>query len=155
MLKFNEFLKEAHDVVINNVDPKYLEGSLDTVNNELDALTARPYQNAPTFLAQLRGCLERYGIQIPGSATRQFMDLGAELVYMLGESPYHLYIVYDTNDDAFVDGYAQVVDADELKDLLGMDSSEVLDRTPFQIKIRKSTWYAKREDDGGDTSEYA
>jgi hypothetical protein len=90
---------------------------------------------------------------LPQSATNNFLDLGAELVYMLGETDYHLYVVYDTNEDGFVDGYAQVVSNDELQDLLNMDSEEVFgDRE--EITMRPSTWYAKRDDDSGNTSEY-
>jgi hypothetical protein len=153
MLKFNEFIKESHDIVID-VDARNLEQNADQINAELDVLTAKPYQNAPILLTQLRGCLERYGVLIPASSTNHFLDLGAELVYVLGESSRHLYIVYDTNDDGFVDAYAQVVTDDELKDLLGMESSQLIDRTPFNIKMRKSTWYAPREDDGGNDDEY-
>lgn len=172
MLKFNEYLTESQDAVID-VDSSYVKNNYAQINAELDALTSKPYQNAPILLTQLRGCLERYGILIPNSATRHFMDLGAELVYMLTNpemptqglgkthmpapvsSDCHLYIVYDTNDDGYVDGYAQLVEESELRDLLGMDSSELLDRTPHNLKFRSSTSYAKKEDDGGDTSEYA
>ena len=61
--------------------------------------------------------------------------------------------MYDTNEDGFVDGYAQIVSDDELQDLLSMDSEDILgDRE--EIEFRPSTWYAKRNDDSGDTSEY-
>ena len=152
MLKFNEFLNEEFGELIT-VDSRYLEENMDTINADLDALTEKPYQNAPIFLAQLRGVTEKYGMPLPQSATNNFLDLGAELVYMLGETDYHLYVVYDTNEDGFVDGYAQVVSNDELQDLLNMDSEEVLgDRE--EITMRPSTWYAKRDDDSGDDSEY-
>jgi len=105
-------------------------------------------------LNQLRGTLERYGILLPASATPQFLDLGAELVYLLGESNLHLYVVYDTNDEGFVDGYAQIVSAEELKDLMSADSEDLLDKEDDEIEMRPSTWYAKRDDDAGNTDEY-
>jgi len=72
---------------------------------------------------------------------------------MLGESPYHLYVVYDTSDDGLVDGYAQIVTNEELEDLLNMDSDEILgDRDP--MPIRHSDNYRKRDDDAGNTDEY-
>lgn len=152
MQTFNEFLAEQTSDVIQ-VDNRNIEQNMDSINAELDALTEKPYQNAPIFLAQLRGVTEKYGMPLPQSATNNFLDLGAELVYMLGETDYHLYVVYDTNEDGFVDGYAQVVSNDELQDLLNMDSEEVLgDRE--EITMRPSTWYAKRDDDSGNTSEY-
>ena len=152
MLKFNEFLNEEFGELIA-VDTRYLEQNMDTINADLDALTEKPYQNAPIFLAQLRGVTEKYGMALPQSATNNFLDLAAELVYMLGETDYHLYVVYDTGEDGFVDGYAQIVTSDELQDLLNMDSGDVLgDRE--EIEMRPSTWYAKRDDDAGNTSEY-
>lgn len=152
MQTFNDFLNEAHDEIIQ-VDSRYLEQNIDKINADLDALTEKPYQNAPIFLNQLRGVTEQYGFPLPQSATNNFLDLGAELVYMLGESNHHLYVVYDTNEDGFVDGYAQVVSNDELDDLLNMDSEEVLgDRE--EMPVRHSDWYRKRDDDSGNTDEY-
>ena len=153
MIKFNEFLTEATDAVIA-IDSRWLENNVDALNAELDLLTEKPYQNATIILAQLRGCLERYGMLLPQSATPQFLNLSAEIAYSLGDSAYNLYIVYDTNEDAFVDGYAQIVTDDELNDLMNMDSEDILNTDREMIKMRPSTWYASREDDGGNTAEY-
>lgn len=153
MIKFNEFLTEATDAVID-IDSRWLENNVDALNAELDLLTEKPYQNAPIMLAQLRGCLERYGMLLPQSATPQFLNLSAEIAYSLGDSAYNLYIVYDTNEDAFVDGYAQIVTDDELNDLMNMDFEDILNTDREMIKMRPSTWYASREDDSGNTAEY-
>ena len=91
---------------------------------------------------------------IPQEATKNFLNLGAELAYKLGELDQYLYIVFDTNDDGFVDGYAQIVSSDELDDLFDMDTSEILDMDRDPIKMRPSTWYAKRDDDSGNSDEY-
>ncbi len=151
MLKFSEFLKEENEDVLE-VDARYLENNREALNNDLDVLTKKPYQNAPIFLNQLRGTLERYGMILPQEATPNFLNLSAELVYALGETPYFMYIVFDTADDGFVDGYAQVVDEEELKDLATMDKDEMLNHDP--VAMRPSTWYAKRDDDAGNTNEY-
>jgi hypothetical protein len=153
MLKFNEFLNEQFDQVLP-VDERHLEHNIDAINMELDRLTEKPYQNAPIFLAQLRGALERYAVLIPQEATKHFLNLGAELAYKLGDLEQYLYIVFDTNEDSFVDGYAQIVTSEELDDLFDMDSREILgmDRNP--IDIRPSTWYARRDDDSGNSDEY-
>jgi len=151
MLKFSEFLKEENEDVLE-VDARYLENNREALNNDLDVLTKKPYQNAPIFLNQLRGTLERYGMILPQEATPNFLNLSAELVYSLGETPYFMYIVFDTADDGFVDGYAQVVDEEELKDLAAMDKDEMLNHDP--VAMRPSTWYAKRDDDAGNTNEY-
>ncbi|MFZ9876848.1 MAG: hypothetical protein ACO3EY_07325 [Candidatus Nanopelagicales bacterium] len=153
MIKFSQFLNEAVDSVVE-VDSKWLENNLESINAELDKLTEKPYQNAPIMLTQLRGFLERYGMLLPQSATPQFMNLSAEVVYALGDSPYNLYIVYDTNDDGFVDGYASVVTDEELDDLMDLDTDELIGSDRDPITMRPSTWYAAREDDGGNTDEY-
>lgn len=150
MLKFNEYLKEETEDVIET-DARHLIENLDALNAELDTLTEKPYQNAPLMLAQLRGVLERYGINLPQEATVNFLNLSAELVYTLGESKHYLYIIYDTNEDAYVDGYAQVVDSEEL-DMLA--SSEVLNTDRNLIAVRHSDWYRKRDDDAGNSDEY-
>ena len=150
MLKFNEFLKEENEDVVET-DTRHLLENQDALNAELDTLTMKPYQNAPLMLTQLRGVLERYGINLPQQATVNFMNLSAELVYGLGDTDKYLYLVYDTNDDAYVDGYAQVVDSEELSMLA---SSEVLNTDRNMIGVRHSDWYRKRDDDAGNTDEY-
>ena len=161
MLKFNEFIRESQEEVIDT-DQTKLENNCDTINMELDTLTVKPYQNAPVFLLQLRGCLERFGILLPASATKHFMNLSSELVYPINGSTMksdvptgkYLYITYDTNDDGFVDGYAQLVTQDELDDLMDMDSNEILKSGRSKLQQRPSDWYRKRDDDAGNTAEY-
>jgi hypothetical protein len=155
MLKFKDFLNEETGADVIEIDSKYLLSNKEKINTHLDTLTEKPYQNAPIFLTQLRGALELYGMMLPAEATINFVNLSAELVYALGDTGLNLYIVYDTNEeDGFVDGYAQIVTSDELDDLVQMDTEELLgDRE--EIQMRPSTWYAKRDDDSGNTDEYS
>ena len=155
MLKFKEYLNENAAYYAPKpieVDSRRLLQIADALNAELDALTAKPYQNAPIFLTQLRGCLEKNGMALPSEATPHFLNLGAELVYKLGATAYHLYIVYDTTEDGYVDGYAQVVNQGDLRDLLKMEPAEYMGHD--EIEQRPSTWYAKRDDDSGNSDEY-
>ena len=156
MLRFKQFIseevQETHEFL--DIDEKHLAGNRDAINNDLEVLTAKPYQNAAVFLTQLRGCLERYGILLPQSLTKNFTDLSSEQVYKLGDGEDHFYAVYDTNDDGFVDAYAQIVDSEELKDLMSQDLEDVVNSDREPVKMRPSTWYAKREDDAGNTNEY-
>jgi len=151
MLKFNEFLKEETEEDVIDIDARYLDENQDALNAELDTLTEKPYQNAPIMLAQLRGVLQRYGMILPQGATNNFLNLSAELVYALGDTNKYLYVVYDTNEDAYVDGYAQVVDEEELGMLA---SSNVLNTDRALIPVRHSDWYRKRADDAGNSDEY-
>lgn len=153
MLKFKQFISEEVSEILD-IDEKHLTANRDAINAELEVLTSRPYQNAAVFLTQLRGCLERYGILLPQSLTKNFMDLSCEMVYGLGDSDDNFYVVYDTNDDGFVDGYAQIVDSDELDDLMSADLEDNVNSEREAVKMRSSTWYARREDDGGKNSEY-
>lgn len=153
MLRFNEFLKESSEEVLQ-VDTEYANHNSAKMNAELDVLTSKPYQNAPIFLAQLRGLLERYAILLPATATANFLNLNAEMAYALGDTGNYLYITYDTNDDGFVDAYAQIVTPDELDDLMSLDSDEVLGSDRKEIPVRHSDWYRKRDDDAGNSNEY-
>lgn len=156
MLKFKEYLKEDLDSapVHIDVDDRYLENNAEALNNEFDRLTEKPYQNAPIFLNQLRGTLERYGMMIPAVSTKHFLNLEAELVFTLGKTDRFLYVVYNTNDDGYVDGYVQVVNREELNDLMKMDVDDLVNSERDAIKMRASTWYAKRDDDAGNSDEY-
>ena len=151
MLKFNEYLTEQDEFL--DVDAKHVNSNADAINADLDKLTEKEYQNAPIFLAQLRGTLERYGILLPSSATPYFLNLSAEVVYLLGDSNFHLYVVYDTNDDGYVDGYAQLVSDSELQDLLNMNPGELLDDDSEEVEAPKYL-PARRDDDSGNTDEY-
>jgi len=155
MLKFKEYINENAAFYAPKpieVDTRRLTQICAALNAELDVLTAKPYQNAPIFLNQLRSCLEKNGMLLPAEATPHFLNLGAELIYKMGETEYNLYIVYDTTDDGYVDGYAQIVNQEDLQDLLGMDQAEYMGHN--EIKQRPSTWYAPRNDDSGEDSEY-
>lgn len=154
MLKFKEYISEEVDPDTINVDNKYLAGNRDELNATLDVITSKPYQNAPIMLAQMRACFERYGILLPASMTDHFLNLNAEVAYALGDSGDYLYVVYDTNDDGFVDGYAQVVDESELTELLDTMGSDVLNKDRNMIAVQHSDWYRKRDDDAGNTAEY-
>jgi hypothetical protein len=64
-----------------------------------------------------------------------------------------LYIVYDTGEDGYVDGYAQIVSGEELGDLTQLDTEELLgDRE--MMGPRSSITYARKDDDSGNSSEY-
>jgi len=154
MLKFKEYLKEESDDVIS-VDKRNLEQNVDAINSELDTITANPYQNASIVLKELRRCLERFGIVFPREIEKNFLDLSSEIVYSLGTSSFYLYIIFDTNEDSFVDSYAQIVSEEELQDLVDMDKEDLLDREPIQQK--QFIPPARRDDDSGNgtAAEYA
>ena len=146
---FIDFLSES-DEVIDYVDSKFLLGNLEKLNAELETGTERPYRNAPIMLAQMRGILERYGIQLPQSAQTEFLNLGAQLVYHLTDS-YKLYIVFDTNSEGYVEGYAQVATNEELQSVLNMKPENWMEKNP-----PKKRWIppARKDDDSGNTNEY-
>jgi hypothetical protein len=150
MKTFLDFLKEESI----DVPFKLSDQNVDTLNSELEVLTDKPYQNAPIFLAQLRGTFERYGVLLPATMTDQFLNLDAEITYALPQNPgFYIYIVYNTNDSGYVDGYAQVVSQDELADLKNMSTEDLLgdeDEAPMKPRYLP----ARRDDDSGNSNEY-
>jgi hypothetical protein len=150
MKTFLDFLKEESI----DVPFKLSDQNIGTLNSELEVLTEKPYQNAPIFLAQLRGTFERYGILLPATMTDKFLSLEAEVVYQLpNNNDLYIYAVYDTNDEGYVDGYAQIVSKDELDDLMNMDTDELLGDSGSLPKPRYLP--ARRDDDSGNSNEYA
>jgi hypothetical protein len=153
MLKFKQFINEEYpNTAVIEIDSRWLENSLDAFNQELDTITAKPFASASVFLNLIMNTLNRRGMLLPQQALVNSMSTSAELVYPLGDTSHFLYIVFDTNADGYVDGYAQAVESDELQDLVDMDKAEMFARNP--VKLRPSTFYAKRDDDSGNDSEY-
>jgi len=172
MHTFKSFINEER--VMNplhiEVDARTIENNKDAMNADFDRLTANPYQNAIIFYNQLRATLERYGMIIPPSATRYFLNFDSEMSFTLGDSDLHLYVVFNTHKNSNVEAYAQVVDATELDNLLSSDeevpreddeeegeeegeeeNEEMEDDEDEMSAIEK---YRKRDSDAGDTSEY-
>lgn len=168
MKDFKTFINEEHDDKIDplhiQVDEKTLENNLDALNADLDRLTAAPYKNPIVFYDQIRGTLQRYGMIVPPHATKHFLNFDAEMVFKLGDSPYFLYVVFNTQKNALVDGYAQAVDMEELDHLIDSDEAPNLDDDQEEDEVEmeddemdemgNNEKYRKRDSDAGDTSEY-
>ena len=167
MQNFKQFISEEHVSPMHiEVDSAVLENNKDSINADFDRLTAAPYQNSIIFYNQLRGTLERYGMIIPPGATRHFLSFDAEMSFTLGTSGLNLYVVFNTAKNGQVDGYAQVVDDQELSHLMNSeDDSEMEDEgeegeeeteeenedesetTPSEMSYGEK--YRKRMDDDG------
>lgn len=152
MLKFSEYFAEQDGTL--EIEKEQLEGQLDYLNADLDKITEKPFQNPVVFLNAVRGTVERYSLLIP-SMGHALLSSDAEIVFKLGDSGKFLYIVYDVNDYGFIEGYAQVVTNDELKDLTKLDSEDWMSNKPPYVP--KKTPYAGRgdADDSGDNADYA
>jgi hypothetical protein len=161
MLKFSEFLKEEEGDVnatieVSNVD--YTLSNIDKANEDLDAVTLNPYVNSAMFVNSVRGTLERYGIILPAHSNMQQLSLEGEWVYALGDSGHYIYMVHNLDDEGSVEGYAQIVDSEELEDLKALQGDD--DSTAVEPDDSgPSEWMkypkARRDDDSGDTAEYA
>ena len=90
------------------------------------------------------------------------MELQSEIVYELGDDGDYFFVCYDTREDGFVEGYAQVIDNEELQELTGEDISDITNQdkisrssTDYKSSVpRFNGYHAGKEDDGGDTSGY-
>lgn len=157
MLRFSEFIKEEEHVQID-IDLKNSPlGEIDKINADLDAVTLNPFINSALFVNAVRGTLERYGIVLPAHSNLQQLSLEGETVYQLGDSGQYIYMVHNLNPESQVEAWAQIVDSEELADLTSLDSDEndvdvVPDNGPTEwMKYPK----ARRDDDSGNTAEYA
>lgn len=155
MLKFKEFITEQEDLNLD-VDGSVVLKVVDEVNVALDLVTARPFVNSAVFMNAVRSTLERYGIVLPPSVVMPMLSTEAETVYSLGDTGMYLYIVHN-QDEAGVDGYAQIVDEDELGDLQSMsqmegEDDEMEDDAAARRWIPPDRRHAS--DDSGETSEY-
>lgn len=158
MQKFIEFInEESEDMLHIETDSRVLENNKDSINTDLDHLTAAPYQNSIVFYNQLRGTLERYGMLIPSGATKTFLNFDAEMSMTLGDSGLHLYVVFNTDKHGKVDAYAQVVDDEELNSLMHSNEDEMDeeeesdDNDEYDETVGR---YRKTDDDAGNTGEY-
>lgn len=154
MLKFTEFLNEESYPEAVAPNPQLALSQLEKLNNDLEKVTSNPFMNSAVFLNAVRGTLERYGVQLP-NPSMQMLSREGEYVYSLGDSHY-VYIVFDSNSVGAVEGYAQVVDEDELNDVVGSDFEAAEPETPAENP--KTPWIPpdrrKAADDSGNTNEY-
>lgn len=160
MQNFKTFISEESDnmePLFIEADAKLLDNNRNSLNAELDRLTAAPYSNPMVFYNQIRATLERYMMIVPPTATKHFLNFDAELVFKLGDSGHFLYVVFNTKNNSKVDGYAQVVDEEELDHLLDSEEAPNLDDDSEDDEEEMgddNEEYRKTDDDAGDTSEY-
>lgn len=155
MLSYKEFLKEnQQEPAIPIVgDHKFTLDNLDKANEDLDLVTNTTFVNSSIFVNAVRGTLERFGVVLPAASNMQQLAIEAEYVYALGDSGHYVYMVHDLDPDGHVEGYAQIVDQEELADLKELDDDEdnQLPSEPNQIRKYPP---ARRDDDSGNDSEY-
>lgn len=153
MLSFKRFLKEQETIEISNSpDKNLLEENLELINNDLDAVTDKPFVNNLVFINAVRGTLERYGIVLPHGYEMLVTVLESEITYSMdNDSGYYVYIVYNLNSDGYVEGYAQIVNEEDLDDLLSIGDGEITDKgdVPTMDELQPSNYLlrARRSDD--------
>ena len=155
-MTFKEFITEDHHQVEIDIDPKVALLQLEKVNEDLEAVTARPFQNSAVFINAVRGTLERYGILLPPYSNIQQLSLEGETVYALGESGMFVYMVWNLSDEHALEGYAQIVNSEDLEDLKQQNAPEENFKEPSELKVSDWRRYppARRDDDSGNDSEY-
>ena len=157
MQTFKQFITEEEHIVID-VDPAYALSNIDKANEDLDAVTIEEFVNSAVFVNTVRGTLERYGIVLPAHSNMQQLALEGEYVYALGDSGHFVYMVHNLNPEGQVEGYAQIVDQEELDDLGSLDEPDE-NEVDEPVKQEVSDWAkypkARRDDDSGNTAEYA
>jgi hypothetical protein len=157
MLRFKEFIKE--DRVQIDVKPEFALSSMDKANEDLEAVTKNPFVNSSTFINAVRGTLERYGIVLPAHSNLQQLSLEGETVYVLGDSGHYVYMVHNLDPNGGVEGYATIVNETDLRQLSSMDFDNDDGMDAKQDNNEPTEWMkypkARRDDDSGNTDEYA
>ena len=184
MLKFKEYLKENIEYdgepigspIEINTDSELARSHMNKANEDLNAVTANAFVNSALFVNAVRGTLERYGILLPAESNIQQLSMEGERVYALmnkngsldanGEKlPYHqdlfVYMVHNLDSSGHVEGYAQIVNQDELDELqtnVGFHDEDY-DDDDDEFAHEPSEWMkypkARRDDDSGNDNEYA
>lgn len=158
MLNFKQFVSEGEEHIVIDIDlEKSPLGDIDKINADLDAVTLNPYVNSAMFVNSIRGTLERYGIILPAHSNLQQLSLEGEYVYQLGDSGQYIYMVHNLNPEGEVEAWAQLVDGEELEDLTSLDTDE--NDVDVNNTSGPTEWMkypkARRDDDSGNTAEYA
>lgn len=155
MESFKQYFTESTHISID-IDPEYALSQVEKINEDLDAVTEPTFVNSGIFVNAVRGTLERYGIVLPPHSNMQQLSLEGEWVYELGESGHYVYMIHNLNDEGLVEGYATICDEEELGDLasLGWDEDEE-DDVEEPTEVRRRLPPAARDDDSGNTAEYA
>lgn len=156
MLKFKEFISEGAGVYVD-VKPDLATLQLDPANDDLEKVTLRPFQNSSVFINAVRGTLERYGINLPAHSSMQQLSLEGEITYELGQSGLFIYMVWNQDPEGRLEGYAQIVNAEDLADLQALkgEPEEVDNTDPDPTPISMRYPKARRDDDSGNDAEYA
>ena len=155
MLRFKEFVTEdQHSIDIN---PEFALTQVDKINEDLEAVTSKSFMNSALFINAVRGTLERYGIVLPAYSNMQQLSLEGETTYSLNNTEYSVYMVWNLDEDHAVEGYATLANPEELADLEALDGEdddedELID--PQDLPRRRLP-PAARDDDSGNTAEYA
>lgn len=155
MKNFKSFITEEDLSIEVNADQ--LNPHIEKLNADLDRVTGKPFTNSAVFMNAVRGTLERFGIVLPPSYVMPMLSVEAETVYKLGGTDKHLYICHGLVD-GLVDGYAQIVDEEELNDLIDMDKFNEDEVADPRIEAAKRRFIPpdrrRAADDGGNTDEY-
>lgn len=152
MLRFKDYIKEEEHIELD-VNPEFALTQVDKINEDLDAVTANSFVNSALFINAVRGTLERYGIVLPAHSNMQQLALEGETVYALGDSGHYVYMVWDLDENHSVEGYATIANHEELDDLISLDGDE---EEPVEVeRIPRRLPPAARDDDSGNTNEYA
>lgn len=157
MLRFKEFVTEDATVVID-IQPDLALSHIDKANEDLEEVTKMPFVNSALFVNAVRGTLERYGIVLPAHSNMQQLSLEGEVVYQLGNSGHYVYMVHNLDPDGGIEGYASIVDEEELHDLSGLDFDNDEGMDEPKDNTEPSEWMkypkARRDDDSGNNDEY-
>jgi hypothetical protein len=95
---------------------------VEEVNQKFDSVLAGKFKNPEIILQTVQSILLGYGVNLPNIETDGIDD---EFVFNVesidGNDAMYLYIAVDQDDTGMFEGYAQIIDGEDLEDLEEMD----------------------------------
>ena len=102
-----------------------MSSDVEEVNDRFDQVLAGKFAKPEIILSAVQAILQGYGVNLPNLETDGVDD---EFVFNIesadGDDTMYLYIAIDCDDMGQYDGYAQIVDGEDLEDLETMDDDE-------------------------------
>lgn len=106
---------------------EHFDNDVDAANDKFDRVLDTTFTNPNLIVQAVQAILQGYGINLPSLTPSSSEEYTFRLEADEDEDLY-LYIVIDKSESGF-EGYAQIVDGDELEELQNIDDDDDIDGT--------------------------
>ncbi len=106
----------------------HFDNEIDAVNARFDSVLDTTFSNPNLIVQAVQAILQGYGINLPNLLASSSEEYVFRLDTPDEDADLYLYIVIDKSETGF-EGYAQIVDSDELEELQNIDDDDDIDGT--------------------------